>query len=175
MTLVEPGSGANHKAAAATATASPQTQTSQNMQQQNAASSQAGWFPSLTHVVNESEGRKKNEEIIAKVTNWSTGKTHTPLKNLLGEAKNDMKPKSPNRKENLPSPSRNNETVSKDDRAEAAAAAKTTVSSILGPENTKREMGKDSPARYHANIKTDNRKAKGRPVWAQFICCSSVN
>lgn len=34
------------------------------------------------------EGRKRNEEVIAKVTNWSTtGKQSTPLKNLLGEAK----------------------------------------------------------------------------------------
>lgn len=42
----------------------------------------------LTKVNNESEVRNKNEEAIAKVTNWSaTGKQSTPLKNLLGEAK----------------------------------------------------------------------------------------
>ncbi|KAL8217309.1 hypothetical protein R6Q57_024146 [Mikania cordata] len=29
-------------------------------------------------------GRKRNEEVIAKVRNWSTGKQSTPLKNLLG-------------------------------------------------------------------------------------------
>lgn len=46
----------------------------------------AGWFPTIGNVSNESEGRKKNEEAIAKVTNWSSGK-HSNLKNLLGEAK----------------------------------------------------------------------------------------
>ncbi|KAK3204678.1 hypothetical protein Dsin_018724 [Dipteronia sinensis] len=164
MTLVEPGGEVNHKAAA------PQTQTIQNSQQQNAASSQAGWFPSLTHVVNESEGRKKNEEIIAKVTNWSTGK-HTPLKNLLGEAKHGARPKSPNPKENQAHVIREDETVSKDN-----GAAVTTVGSILGPEDTKREMGKEgnSPARYPADIKREKRKVKGRPIWAQLMCCSSV-
>ncbi|KAK2641684.1 hypothetical protein Ddye_023447 [Dipteronia dyeriana] len=164
MTLVEPGGEVNHKAAA------PQTQTIQNSQQQNAASSQAGWFPSLTHVVNESEGRKKNEEIIAKVTNWSTGK-HTPLKNLLGEAKHDARPKSPNPKESQAHVIWEDETVSKDN-----GAAVTTVGSILGPEDTKREMGKEgnSPARYPADIKREKRKVKGRPIWAQLMCCSSV-
>ncbi|KAH7573359.1 hypothetical protein JRO89_XS03G0128800 [Xanthoceras sorbifolium] len=168
MTLVEPGGGANHKAAA------PETQTIQNLQQQNAAaSSQAGWFPSLTHVVNESEGRKKNEEIIAKVTNWSTGKQHTPLKNLLGEAKHEARPKSPNPKENQAHVIRKDETVSKDN----GAAVVTTVSSILGPEDTKRETGKEgnSPARYPTDIKREKRKVKGRPYWVQFMCCSSVN
>ncbi|KAI9196885.1 hypothetical protein LWI28_027841 [Acer negundo] len=164
MTLVEPGGEVNHKAAA------PQTQTIQNSEQQNAASSQAGWFPSLTHVVNESEGRKKNEEVIAKVTNWSTGK-HTPLKNLLGEAKHDARPKSPNPKENQAHVIWEDETVSKDN-----GAAVTTVSSILGPEDTKREMGKEgnSPARYPVDIKREKRKVKGRPIWAQLMCCSSV-
>ncbi|KAI8005044.1 hypothetical protein LOK49_LG08G02192 [Camellia lanceoleosa] len=63
---------------------------------QNAASDdiQAG-FPSFTHVDNQSQGRKKNEEIIAKVTNWSTGKQHIPLKSLLGEANLETKLKSP--------------------------------------------------------------------------------
>ncbi|KAJ1438651.1 hypothetical protein SESBI_02915 [Sesbania bispinosa] len=50
----------------------------QNRQQPN-STSPAGWFPTLTQVMNESQGRKKNEEIISKVTNWSFRmKTYTP-------------------------------------------------------------------------------------------------
>ncbi|XP_039067774.1 uncharacterized protein LOC120213782 [Hibiscus syriacus] len=138
MTLVEPG-GTDQ-----TATAVPL---------------QAGWFPSLTHTANESHGRKKNEEIIAKVTNWNA-KQHTPLKSLLGEAINETKPKSP---------------ISN-------VAMVTKVSSILGPESPDAEPTDvettqewNSPARYEADIKKEKRKVKGRPLWAQFVCCSYVN
>jgi len=59
--------------------------------------------------LNESQGRKKNEEIIAKVTNWSTGEQHpslrspqhTPLKSLLGKASMETKSKPLNAKEIL--------------------------------------------------------------------------
>ncbi|CAN0898589.1 hypothetical protein LINGRAHAP2_LOCUS19789, partial [Linum grandiflorum] len=51
-----------------------------------ASPAQAGWFPSITNVVNESEGRKKNEAIIAKVTT-----NRTQLKSLLGEANEETK------------------------------------------------------------------------------------
>ncbi|KAJ0014735.1 hypothetical protein Pint_20863 [Pistacia integerrima] len=94
MTLVEPGGGVHHKGSASA------IQITQNPQQQKVLSSEAGWFPSLTNVVNESQGRKKNEEIIAKVTNWSAGKQHTPLKNLLSEANLETKPKPPNPRDN---------------------------------------------------------------------------
>ncbi|KAF4357082.1 uncharacterized protein LOC115722359 isoform X1 [Cannabis sativa] len=151
MTLVEPVSVGNGQKAATAA----EIQTGQNSQQ-------AGWFPSITQVVNESPGRKKNEEIIAKVTNWSTGKQqHTPLKNLLGEASIETRAKSPNRKENV------------------ATTTTTTVNSILAPESplghagADREIGKEwnSPARYPTEIKREKRKS--RPYWAQFVCCSS--
>jgi hypothetical protein len=57
--------------------------------------------------LNESHGRKKNEEIIAKVINWSTGEQHpslrspqhTPLKSLLGKASMETKSKPLNAKE----------------------------------------------------------------------------
>ena len=69
--------------------------------QLNPASSEAAWFPTITQGVNDSQGRKKNEEIIAKVTNWSANKqSSTPLKSLLGEAANSNKPKSPKMDEN---------------------------------------------------------------------------
>lgn len=37
----------------------------ENKQQPKPDALQAGWFPSIKNVVNESEGRKKNEEVIA--------------------------------------------------------------------------------------------------------------
>ncbi|KAK8577782.1 hypothetical protein V6N13_028047 [Hibiscus sabdariffa] len=98
-------------------------------------------------------------------------KQHTPLKNLLGEAVNGTKPKSPNTKE----PPREGK-VAKDNGAMVAK-----VSSILGPESpdtkpTDVETVKEwnSPARYQADIKREKRKVKGRPLWAQFVCCSYV-
>ncbi|KAK8493011.1 hypothetical protein V6N13_060503 [Hibiscus sabdariffa] len=144
MTLVEPG-GSNQTAAA--------------------------WFPSLDHAANESQGRKKNEAIIAKVTNGNT-KQHTPLKSLLGDAIIETKPKSPDSKE----PPRE-EKVAKDN-----AAMVTKVSSILGPESPDAEPTDvetveewNSPARYQADIKREKRKVKGRPLWfpkRTRHCCS---
>lgn len=89
-TLVESeGRGVEPKAA------DSKTDTLQTNEKPNAEALQSGWFPSLSNVVNESQGRKKNEEIIAKVTNWSAGmgKEHSNLKNLLSEANADTKPK----------------------------------------------------------------------------------
>ena len=130
---------------------------------------QAAWFPSITHVANESQGRKKNEETIAKVTNWSTGKQHTPLKSLLGEASLETRAKSPKRKENVAP-----------DLPKGDKAAATTVNSILAPESPLGqaaigEIGKEwnSPARYPTEIKREKRKS--RPYWVQFMCCSSVH
>ena len=59
---------------------------------------QAGWFPSKAHGPNESQGRKKNEEIIAKVTNWGdhhNQQQRTPLKSLLGEPSQPINKNSP--------------------------------------------------------------------------------
>ncbi|KAI9115100.1 hypothetical protein K1719_014113 [Acacia pycnantha] len=166
MTLVEH----DPKAAAS------ECQKGHNPQQQNPTSPQAGWFPTLTQVVNDSQGRKKNEEIIAKVTNWSTRKqSSTPLKSLLGEAANSNKPKSPKLEENQVSPKNGN--VATDN-----GSGLTTVNSILGPESpavqaARDEAGKEwnSPARYPADIKREKRKVKSRPYWVQFVCCSSVD
>lgn len=170
MTLVEPRDGAGQKAAVS------EVQTGQNRQQQS-ASLQAGWFPSLSHVANESPGRKKNEEIIAKVTNWSTGKQHTPLKSLLSQASFESKQKSKKPKENPASALQNDETLSKDN-----GATSTALYTVLGPESPTTQAAKtepkkewNSPARYPSEIKTEKRKVKGRPYWVPFVCCSSVN
>lgn len=130
---------------------------------------QPGWFPSLTNMSTESPGRKKNEEIIAKVTNWSSNQQpQSPLKSLLMEANRDAKPKSPHPRENV--------------QAGAQEEKNITVGSILGTETQKADEEKpatpqewNSPARYPAEIKREKRKVKGRSYWAQFVCCSSGN
>lgn len=172
MTLVEHRGGDDQKA-----TGSEILTAVQNPEQPKPASSQTtGWFPSITHVVNESQGRKKNEEIIAKVTNWSTGKQHTPLKSLLGEASLASKAKSPNQNESQAP------TLPKDDKAtKVSGPVTTTVNSILNPESptgqaAKKENAKEwnSPARYPSDTKSEKKKVKGRS-WVQFVCCASVN
>uniref|UniRef100_A0A5B7A6Z5 C2H2-type domain-containing protein n=1 Tax=Davidia involucrata TaxID=16924 RepID=A0A5B7A6Z5_DAVIN len=167
MTLVESGGGVDQKAAAS------EIQTVESTQQPKSEDLKAGWFPSLTNVINESQGRKKNEEIIAKVTNWSTGKQHSPLKSLLGEANPETKPKSPSPKQ-TPTVIQKDETAANNNGASA-----TTVYSILGPEDeaANRDAGKEwnSPARYPTDNKKDKRKVKGKPYWVPFVCCSSVN
>ncbi|KAL2647541.1 hypothetical protein AAZV13_05G124300 [Glycine max] len=167
MTLVDPGQ-VSPKANAS------EVQKGQNTQQPD-STSQAAWFPTLTQVVNESQGRKKNEEIIAKVTNWSTSKEHTPLKSLLGEAAHSSKPRSPKMEEK--SVSQKSGKV-----PEKNGSGLTTVNSILGPESpvaqvVKGEVAKEwnSPARYPADIKREKRKVKSRPYWIQLVCCTSVS
>ncbi|KAA8527881.1 hypothetical protein F0562_035250 [Nyssa sinensis] len=170
MTLVESGGGVDQKGA------SSEIQKVQSIQQPNSEALKDGWFPSLTNVINESEGRKKNEEIIAKVTNWSTSKQHIPLKSRLGEANPETKPKSPS-PEQRPTVIQKDETAANNNGASAM-----TVNSILGPEAptdepASRDAGKEwnSPARYPTENKKDKRKIKGKPYWVPFVCCSSVN
>ncbi|CAL5214062.1 unnamed protein product [Lathyrus oleraceus] len=125
----------------------------------------AGWFPTLNQVMNDSQGRKQNEETIAKITNRSSSKEHTPLKSLLGEVTHSSKkPKSPKVEET-------------NDASEL-----TTVNSILGPESpSAAQVAKEkaanewnSPARYPANIKREKKKLKSKPFWLQFVCCSTA-
>ncbi|XP_022137954.1 uncharacterized protein LOC111009240 isoform X2 [Momordica charantia] len=169
MTLVEPNGGGMQNSA------SSEIQTAQNRQQPNSASLQPGWFPSYTHVANDSPGRKKNEAIIAKVTNWSAGKPHTALKNLLDDAALENKQKSsPTRKENLAS------MIQKDEKATKNGPVDTMVDSVTRPRSPSAQLGNkeianewNSPARYPSDIRRERRK--GKPYWAQFVCCSSVH
>ncbi|XP_073150462.1 uncharacterized protein [Henckelia pumila] len=157
MTLVQPGKTPDSVAAP---TAS-EVESVQHNQQPKSESLQAGWFPSLTNVVNDSQGRKKNEEIIAKVTNWNAGKEHHgQLKNLLNEAK------SPTTKQ------QKDEASQKDN-----GAAETAMNSVVETEEPKLEIPHkedwNSPARYPTVIKKEKKKSK--PYWVPFVCCSSVN
>lgn len=161
MTLVQSGGDQ--------VTAATEIEAVQSNQQPKSDALQAGWFPSLTNVVNDSEGRKKNEEIIAKVTNWSPVKQqHSPLKSLLNEVK------SPNTKQ-VPAANQKVETETKDNNAGV-----TTVGSVLGQEtarpkdqDTKKDVEDwNSPARYPIEIKKEKKK---KSYWVPFVCCSSVH
>ncbi|KAG4975462.1 hypothetical protein JHK87_032283 [Glycine soja] len=68
-----------------------------NQQHPSSTSSQAGWFTRLvTEVTNESQGREKNEEIIAEITNDSTSEQQTPPQSPLSEAAHsNNRPESP--------------------------------------------------------------------------------
>ncbi|RDX83169.1 hypothetical protein CR513_35937, partial [Mucuna pruriens] len=139
MTLVEPG----------LVVAASEVQNGLNQQYPSSTSSQVGWFPSLTQVTNESQGRKRNEEIIAKITNYRTSKQHTPLQSPVGEAAHSNKPESPKLEEKS--------MTNKNGESPAAKAVKG-------------EGGKgwNSPARYPADIKRQNKKVKSRPHWIPF-------
>ncbi|KAK9072487.1 hypothetical protein SSX86_008921 [Deinandra increscens subsp. villosa] len=137
MTLVEPESKDKNSGSSEVKDSEPQL---------NSENSKAGWFPTLTNVNNESEGRKRNEEAMAKVTNWSTGKQSTPLKNLLGDAK------SPSGKQPEP-------VVPKDEG---------TVNPPVNDEVS-------SPPKLIEDEKKERKKVKGRSSWVPFMCCSSVN
>ncbi|GMI78694.1 hypothetical protein HRI_001538700 [Hibiscus trionum] len=138
MTLVE-GGGSDPKDAAVSETPAGQ----------NAENPRAGWFPSLTHVANESQGRKKNEKIIQKVANWNVNR-HSAVKNLA----NNSEP--------------NDGTMG--DKVSSTAGPETPMAE---PTNVETEKEWNSPPRYPSGIKREKRK--GRPFWVQFACCSSVN
>ncbi|KAL8088801.1 hypothetical protein AgCh_038547 [Apium graveolens] len=164
MTLVEPRGGSDQ------ISATSEIETVQATQQPKTEVSQAGWL--------ESAGRKKNEEMIAKVTNRSMAKQHTtPLKNLLGEAKVETRTKSP-------SPKRTETNIQTDATdAKSIVSFATTVKEVLGSEasagdQTVRVVTSEewnSPARYPVDVKKEKKKASGKSFWVPFACCSSVN
>lgn len=165
MTLVEPNGGGIQNSA------TTEIQTARNREQPNPASLQAGWFPSYTHVANDSPGRKKNEAIIAKVANWSAGKPHTALKNLLDDAALENKQKSATRMDNLASMIQKDENPTNIEKKVDSVTRPKSPTSHLGNREIANEW--NSPARYPSDIRRERRK--GRPYWAQFVCCSSVH
>ncbi|KAL2332629.1 hypothetical protein Fmac_013842 [Flemingia macrophylla] len=145
MTLVEPGH----------AVAASKVHNGLN-QHPSSTSSEAGWFPTLTQVTNESQGRKRNEEIIAKISNYRTIKQRTPPQSPLTEASHSNKPESPKLEENS--------VINKNGESPAA-------------KGVKGEGGKpwNSPASKPADNKRKNKKVKSKQNWIPFVCCSSVN
>ncbi|KAL2924067.1 Speckle-type POZ protein-like [Bienertia sinuspersici] len=140
--------------------------------QQKGAALQTALSSSIAHADN-THGEKRDEEIVSKVTNWSADKNSTPLKTLLGEATAISRAESPihsqikSQKDEIP--------VAKNGFPKTEDVI--LSSNVTTSEASKEEMGKEwnSPARYPVNIKTEKRKTKGRPYWAPFLCCSSVN
>ncbi|XP_021745866.1 uncharacterized protein LOC110711756 [Chenopodium quinoa] len=142
-------------------------------QKEKGSALQTSWSTSIAHLDNAPHGGKRNEEIIAKVTNWSTEKQHLPLKTLLGEATARSRAESPIHTQMKP---QTDETpVANNDVSKTENVILSSNNPI--PEASKIEMGKEwnSPARYPVNIKTEKRKGKNKPYWAPFLCCSSVN
>lgn len=106
---------------------------------------------------NESEGRKRNEEAIAKVTNWSTSEQASgALKNLVSvsEAKS-LSPKELKVQKN-------------DDEVEVVEKISEVGKSNLVNKET-------SPPKYIGEGKKVRKKAKGKVSWVPFACCSSIN
>ncbi|KAG6428246.1 hypothetical protein SASPL_112497 [Salvia splendens] len=159
MTLVQSGSEVDQ------VTGATEIETVQNNQQQRSDALEAVWFPSLTNVVTESEGRKKNEEMIAKVTNWSPVKQQSsPLKSLLNEVK------SPNTKQ-VPVANQKVEADTEDNNVGKVVASE--AHKTKDPDTNKHLEEWNSPARYPIEIKKE--KKKGRPFWVPFVCCSSAH
>ncbi|KAL9252483.1 hypothetical protein AKJ16_DCAP10201 [Drosera capensis] len=148
MTLVEP------KVDDALKDSVSETQTQQNPEQKGSPSPQAGWFPSVAHVAaSESPGRKRNEEIIAKVSKSQ----RVALRSLLGEAYDDEKQaKPPSGKENVPLVGTKNGNSVTD--AEAATDA-----------------GKEWSSLPKYLTKSKSEKGKPRSWWLPFLCCASAN
>ncbi|RWR87162.1 zinc finger protein [Cinnamomum micranthum f. kanehirae] len=161
MTLVEPTRGDN------ICQSSAEIQSGHNLQP--SSTSQIGWFPSLTNVVNESQGRKKNEEIIAKVVNWSPGKPHTPLRNLLVDANHEGKHMASTPAQDHRTLKSHEGPVPEVDGVPAKTALE--VSTVpTAKETTNTEW--NSPARLPV-IKREKRKVRG--YLAPFVCCLSHN
>ncbi|GAB2295666.1 hypothetical protein Dimus_029820 [Dionaea muscipula] len=101
---------------------------------------------------------------VAKMTNRSASKhQHTALKSLLGEAQ------SPEEKDGVP--------VSKDlspgEKENINLGSKKPSTAEARKEAVVKEW--NSPAMYPSSIKSEKDKAKPRPYWAPFICCSSAH
>ncbi|GKC55732.1 uncharacterized mitochondrial protein-like protein [Tanacetum coccineum] len=114
---------------------------------------------SEANITNETEGRKRNEEAIAKVTNWTTNEQiQTPLKNLATEAK-------------ASNPIQLSTMIQKDEAAEKTDEPKKSNMSS----GTTTANQEPSPPKYIAEGKKVRKKAKGISSWVPFMCCSSVN
>ncbi|XP_042513094.1 uncharacterized protein LOC122088020 isoform X2 [Macadamia integrifolia] len=155
-------------------TTSSEIQTVQNPQQPNSSPLQDGWFPSLAYDAKESEGRKKNEEIIAKVSNWSAGKPHTPLRSLLVEANLESLQKPSNGQEHPATVATKDEASAQDNKVAPKTSPPVTApeeSTALSAQGDQ-EKEWNTPARLPESKKE---KRKGRGNWVPFVCCTSVD
>ncbi|XP_068666163.1 uncharacterized protein [Aristolochia californica] len=164
MTLVDPRGNVSKQQASS----STEIQLDENSQKPTSPPSPPGWFPSLVVGSYEAQGRKKNEEIIAKVVNWSSGQPHTPLRSLLVEAnaqKNQHPQMVPTSREHEPPPQDHDGSVGK--RNSELPEPKPIIKGVM-------ETDWNSPARLPIS-KREKRKMRGKAYWASFVCCSSVS
>ncbi|KAL6582179.1 hypothetical protein OROMI_006193 [Orobanche minor] len=160
MTLVQSGGEGAHNQV----TAVSEIETTRNNQQEPKSDAlKAGWSHSIMYMSNESEGIKKIEEVIAKVTNWSPVKQqHGPLKNLLNKV-------------NSP---KTEHVTDETDESKDDGGAGTPV--VVGQKDQEDMVGQkdieqwNSPARYQVEIKKQKKK-KGMSYWVPFVCCSSLH
>ncbi|XP_072992365.1 uncharacterized protein [Typha latifolia] len=111
----------------------------------------------------ESEGKKKEEDIKANVARWNSGKAAVPLKALLAEASIEANLETAKAEEQTTSSKKRR--AKKDD-----SCAKNSASSKKASDH----QGWDSPARLPMN-KNMKRKPKAKQPWVPFMCCPSVN
>ncbi|KAL6527978.1 hypothetical protein OROHE_014928 [Orobanche hederae] len=167
MTLVQSGGEGAHNQV----TAVSEIETTHNNQQEPKSDAlKAGWSHSIMYMSNESEGIKKIEQVIAKVTNWSPVKQqHGPLKNLLNKVN---------------SPKTEHVTDETDESKDDGGAGTPVVvgqkdqEDMVGqkdPEDINKDIEQwNSPARYQVEIKKQKKK-KGMSYWVPFVCCSSLH
>ncbi|KAG9446026.1 hypothetical protein H6P81_012154 [Aristolochia fimbriata] len=165
MTLVDPQQDEEKQGASS----STEIQLAENSHKPTSPPSQAGWFPSVVHGSNESPRRKKNEEIIAKVVNWSSGKPHTPLRSLLVEASAEKKhyQQIQTSREQEPAPQEHDDNSTGKPNSELAGEQKPNIKGVM-------ETEWNSPARLPIS-KREKRKVRGKAYWVPFVCCSSVS
>lgn len=122
----------------------------------------------------ESEARKKNEEISAKVVRGNSGRVHVALKTLLAKA-NFENQKVTNAREH-DKPSEDNETQASQDEGCTEKAWSSKIASERSTESSLSQADYkewNSPARLPVN-KNQKRRPKGKQPWVPFICCSSI-
>lgn len=141
---------------------SAEIQSAQNPQRES------GSLPSLTSVINESEGRHKNEEIIEKVANWSPGKPHTPLRSFLVDENAEEE-----QKDSLNARDRSSLKTHENQARDAVVAPAKTIAEVsteLAAMEAKEEEW-SSPEQMPI-IKREKKKVRG--YWMiPFVCCAS--
>lgn len=129
---------------------------------------------SIQNSQDESEARKKNEDVTSEFARGNSRKVHVPLKILLAEA-NFENQQVTNAQEHYKSMQDKTSQTSQDE----GCTGRTWSSKIASEKPTKPSLNREeykewnSPARLPAN-KNQKRRDKGKQPWMPFICCPSI-
>ncbi|PIA29867.1 hypothetical protein AQUCO_05800147v1 [Aquilegia coerulea] len=136
--------------------AEPSGENGQNLQQPHESSLQAP--------ANELQGRKKNEEIIEKVTNWSSAKVRAPLKSFLVEPNFESSQDATAHGNSKPPASEDDDTFK-------------TVPPIASLEvsTTNNGLTKNIDKEWSSPARLPDSRQKRKTKWVPFLCCLSVN